>query len=100
MTTVPSAVPSEATQPALSEPARLVNVFFAPSRTFQNLKRRSSWWVPWLILSVFSLLATIAVSQKIGFERITRQQIEHSGRAQQFETIKTTLKMRRRSLEQ
>ncbi len=39
----------------LSEPARILNTFIAPSKTFTDLQRKSSWWAPWLLISIVSI---------------------------------------------
>ena len=64
--------------PGLSEPQRLVNTFIAPSKTFEDLKRNASWWVPWLIMSVFTLAAAFVMTQKIDFPRLAQQRMEQS----------------------
>jgi hypothetical protein len=55
--------------PALSQVERITNVFFAPSQTFADLKRNASWWAPWLLVGVSSVLLAFSVQQKIGFEQ-------------------------------
>lgn len=82
-----SALPQEPTQPALSEPARLIKTFTAPSETFADVKRRGGWWAPWLLVAIVSVAALVFAGQKIGYENITRQSIEHSSRAAQFDNL-------------
>ncbi|HEY6308154.1 MAG TPA: YIP1 family protein [Candidatus Angelobacter sp.] len=72
----------EPEQPGLSEPARLINVFIAPRKTFEDLKRNSSWWAPWLLGAIIALAFGVVVAQKIDMVRLTRQQIEQSRLAQ------------------
>jgi len=71
MSTTPGAVPSE----PLSEPARIINAFVAPTKTFADLKRVSRWWVPFVIISLSSYALVFAVAQKIGFEQVTMNQM-------------------------
>ncbi|HET8888364.1 MAG TPA: YIP1 family protein [Candidatus Angelobacter sp.] len=78
---VPPTAP-EPTGPGLSEPQRLVNVFIAPSKTFADLKRNPSWWVPWLISAVFTLIFSVIAVQKIDMARFVQEQIDRSPRAQ------------------
>ncbi len=68
--------------PGLSEPQRLVNVFIAPQKTFEDLKRNPSWWVPFVISAVFGLLFGIVVVQKVDMRQFTQQQIDKSPLAQ------------------
>jgi hypothetical protein len=73
--------------PPLSEGARIVNTFIAPSKTFTDLRRNSSWWGPWLLISIFSMLFIYAMGRQIGFDQISRNQVAHSSRADQFEKL-------------
>jgi hypothetical protein len=81
-----SAVTPEA-QPPLSEGARLANVFFAPSKTFTDIRRNASWWVPWLIISLLSIGFMYTIGQKIGYEDLARKTIMTSKAADQFEGL-------------
>jgi hypothetical protein len=85
---VPPASPASAQEfPPLSEGARIVNTFIAPSKTFTDLRRNASWWGPWLLIAIFSLLFVYAMGRQIGFEQISRNQIAHSSRADQFDKL-------------
>jgi hypothetical protein len=72
----------EPEQPRLSEPARLINVFMAPRKTFEDLKRNSSWWVPWLVSAVFSILFAVVAVQKLDMRHLVQQRIDQSPSAQ------------------
>lgn len=80
--TAPVPPTAEPPQSGLSEPARLINTFVAPRKTFEDLQRNSSWWVPWLITTLFGILFSVIAVQKIDMVRFTRQQIEQSKLAQ------------------
>jgi hypothetical protein len=85
---VPPASPAPKPEPApLSEGARIINTFIAPSKTFTDLRRSASWWAPWLLISIFSVAFMYVVSKQIGFEQVTRNQIAHSSRADQFDRL-------------
>ena len=77
-----SPVDPESTGPGLSEPQRLVNAFIAPRKTFEDLKRNPSWWVPWLIAAIFSIIFGAVAVQKMDIPRFLQQQIEKSPSAQ------------------
>jgi hypothetical protein len=82
-----SATPAAAAAP-LSEPARIVNTFVAPSKTFTDLRRVSRWWSPWLVLAVFSYLFIAAAAKQVGFEQITQNQMRLAPkRAEQIEKL-------------
>lgn len=79
----PAPLVTEPTGPGLTEPQRLVNTFIAPSKTFDDIRRNASWWVPWLISAIFGLGFGIVAAQKIDMTRFVQQQIEKSPSAQQ-----------------
>lgn len=62
-------VPQEAVT-GLSEGARLVDTIVAPSKTFNDLRRSSAWWGPFLIMVAVTLLFTVATQQKVGWEQV------------------------------
>jgi|SRR5271166_2183726 len=65
---VPSLSPQD---PApLSEAQRLVDTFVAPSKTFTDLRRNASWWGPFLIIAIVSVMFGYVVDQKVGFRKV------------------------------
>jgi Yip1 domain len=74
-------------EPALSEGARIIDTFIAPSKTFNDVRRNASWWAPWLLISVVTLLFVYAMDRQIGFEQITKNSIAQSSQAEQFEKL-------------
>ncbi|HWX92222.1 MAG TPA: YIP1 family protein [Terriglobales bacterium] len=81
MTSAPVTPTPETT--ALSEPARIIDTFIAPSKTFTDIRRSAAWWGPFLITVILSLVFVYAVDTKIGFRKVTENQIERSPRASQ-----------------
>jgi hypothetical protein len=74
----------------LSQAARVTNMFFAPSSTFNDLRRSASWWVPWLLISVVSLMFVYAMDRQVGFEQISRNEIARNPKAaEQFDKLST-----------
>jgi hypothetical protein len=71
----------------LSEGARIVNTFIAPSKTFTDLRRNASWWGPWLLISIFALVFIYSMGRQIGFDQISRNEIANSPRADQFDKL-------------
>lgn len=71
----------------LSEGARIINTFIAPSKTFTDLRRNASWWAPWLLIAAVSLLFVYAIGKQVGFEQVSKNQIAHSSRADQFDKL-------------
>jgi hypothetical protein len=62
--------------PPLSEGARIVNTFIAPSKTFTDLRRNASWWAPFLLMVVVSTIFVYTAGQKIGFRKIMENQMQ------------------------
>src|SRR5208283_1727287 len=86
---LPPASPSVSSpEPApLSEGARIINTFIAPSKTFTDLRRNASWWGPWLVICIFALLFIYTMDRQIGFDQISRNEVAHSARADQFDKL-------------
>lgn len=82
---VPGIAPESA---PLSQGARVVNTFIAPSKTFNDLRRSASWWLPWLLISIFALLFIHSVGRYVGWEQISKNAIAQSPRqSDQFEKL-------------
>jgi len=77
---VPSA-PIPAPAP-LSEGARIINTFIAPSKTFTDLRRSASWWAPFLLMIVVSSAFVYTAGQKIGFRKIMENQMQTQPKTQ------------------
>jgi hypothetical protein len=88
-TNLPTSGPIAAPELApLSEAARIVDTFVAPSKTFTDLRRSASWWVPFLLLSLVTLGFFYVVGQKIGYRRVVENQIQSSPKtARQMEQL-------------
>jgi Yip1-like protein len=59
----------------LTEVERVVDTFIAPSKTFTDIRRNTSWWVPWLLMSVFGLAMVFVVDKKVGLDTASENQI-------------------------
>lgn len=66
----------------LSEGARIVNTFIAPSKTFTDLRRNASWWAPFLLMVAISTVFVYTAGQKIGFRKIMENQMQSQPKAQ------------------
>jgi hypothetical protein len=72
----------------LSEAARIIDTFIAPSKTFTDLRRSASWWAPWILISIFSLIFAYSVQRQVTFDQITRNEIARSPAASdQFDKL-------------
>jgi Yip1 domain len=77
-------VPEQPVEPGLSEPARIINTYIAPSKTFKDIHRNASWWVPLLLVSIFSIAFFILIDKKVGFDEVARHMMESNSRVQQM----------------
>src|SRR5215469_4765181 len=64
--------------PALSQAERVIDTFIAPSKTFTDIRRSSSWWLPWLIGAIVGLALVYIVDKKVGMDKVTENQIQLS----------------------
>ena len=71
----------------MSEPARILNTFIAPSKTFSDLSRNASWWGPYLLLALATFFFVMTMDRQIGFEQISKNEIAKSSRAEQFDKL-------------
>lgn len=65
----------------LSQVERLVNTFISPSKTFQDILRNTSWWLPFLLIAVLALSSTYVVDKQVGFDRVSENQVRQSPKA-------------------
>jgi hypothetical protein len=84
---LPASPAPEPQSAPLSQGARILNTFIAPSKTFTDLRRSASWWAPWLLIAVGAALFAFAMGKQIGFEQISKNAVEHSKRADQFDKL-------------
>ena len=76
-TTTPT--PDPAAQPAsapLSEMQRMLYVFSAPSKTFTDIRRKASWFAPFILLAIMSYALVGAVSAKVGWDQVNDNQLK------------------------
>ena len=69
-----SAIPPQETAP-LSQVQRVINTFIAPSKTFTDLRRSASWWLPFLIGGIVYVMFIYVVDQKVGFRKVVENQL-------------------------
>ena len=69
--------------PALSQVERVVDTFIAPSKTFTDVLRSTSWWLPFLILVVLSYLLAFGIAQKVGWTQLAQNEIHSNPKAEE-----------------
>lgn len=79
----PAASPELNVPPPQQSPVmRVVNVFVSPTKAFVGLERNaSSWWLPFLLLIVVSYAYVGLMDKKIGFDKVSENQIKLNQKA-------------------
>ncbi len=73
----------------LSQIQRVTNIFSAPSKTFDDIKRGNrSWWMPWLIMAIVGYLFFAAVATKVGMQTVVDNQMKLMSESQQEQMAK------------
>jgi cell division protein FtsB len=68
----------------LSQWQRVANIFSAPSKTFEDIKRGNrSWWLPLIIIAVVGYILFAAVALKIGVQQVVDNQIRLDPKAEE-----------------
>jgi len=60
----------------MSEPSRLVGVFFETTKTFEDIAARPRFWAPMILVMLVGLAVVTMFTQRVGWERMARQQME------------------------
>ena len=71
-------VPAPPAPTGLSQIERVVDAFIAPSKTFADILRSSSSWLPILLLLLSTVCTGFIVDRQVGFERVYENQMQMS----------------------
>ena len=66
----------------LSQVERVLDTFVAPSKTFTDILRSTSWWLPFLLAVVVSVGMAFTIDKQVGFDRVVENQIQASQKQQ------------------
>jgi Yip1 domain len=80
---MPDTVANAEVSAPLSEVERVIDTFIAPSKTFNDILRSGSWWLPWLLGALVTLGFSAAIQQKIGWDKTYSNILQHSSESQQ-----------------
>jgi hypothetical protein len=68
----------------LTQLQRVTNIFSAPSKTFEDIKRgNKSWWMPFVIFTLVGYIFFAVVSMKIGMQQVVDNQIHMDPKAEE-----------------
>ncbi len=60
----------------LTQGQRVADIFSAPSKTFEDIKRgNKSWWLPFILMVILGYIFFAVVSTKIGMQQVVNNQI-------------------------
>lgn len=76
-------VNGQETGPGLSQVERVVDTFIAPSKTFHDILRSRSWWLPFILMAIVSLCVTFTVTRQVGWGQVVENQIQASPKQQE-----------------
>lgn len=62
----------------LSQVERVVDTFIAPTKTFTDILRSTSWWLPFLLLVLVTLGSTLTIEKQVGWERVAENQVHQN----------------------
>ncbi len=84
--------------PRLTQMQRVINVFSAPSKTFEDIKRgNKSWWMPWLIMAIVGYALFAVVTTKITMQTVVDNQMHQMSESQQEQLAKASPEQREMS---
>jgi hypothetical protein len=67
----------------LSQVARVVDTFIAPSKTFTDILRSANCWLPILIMVVLTIGWSYSIDKTVGYNAVTQVQIEKRAGAEE-----------------
>jgi hypothetical protein len=67
----------------LNQMERVVDTFVAPTATFKDILRSTSWWLPFVLLLVSSIGTGVVVERQVGFEQVYQNQVRMSPKTQE-----------------
>ena len=71
MSSIPVSTVSEVPAgPGLTQVQRVIYTFTAPSKTFNDIRRNSSWWLPLLITVATGLILWMAITTKVTWSQV------------------------------
>ncbi len=76
--TATGAIAGAVSSQGLGQVERVVDAFMAPTKTFTDILRSASWWLPFVLMVVFSCASNYTVAKQVGFERVYENQLHNA----------------------
>ena len=80
------AAPGLGTDPStsgLSQVERVVDAYVEPSKTFTDIRRSSSWWLPFLLAVIVGYIFVFAIQHEIGWQKVAESTVQNNAQMQQ-----------------
>lgn len=87
LTPVPNSTSYATASAGLSQIERVVDTYVAPTKTFMDIRRNASWWMPFLIGVIVSYMFAFALQREVGFQKVAENSMQ--GNAQMQEQMST-----------
>jgi hypothetical protein len=72
------AVPATSSGPALTQVQRVIQTFTSPTKTFLDIKRSTSWWLPFVLSAIFGYALFAAITVKVTWPQVAENNIKMS----------------------
>lgn len=83
LTSVPNPHADTIAPNGLGQIGRVVNAYVAPAKTFADIRRSASWWLPFLLGVVVAYLFTFAVQREVGFQKVAENSMQSNVQMQE-----------------
>jgi hypothetical protein len=72
---------AELENPGLTQIQRILYTFTAPSKTFADILRNTSWWLPFLLSVVLSYAFIFTMQSRVGWDKLTENAMKQNPKA-------------------
>ncbi|HUA16364.1 MAG TPA: YIP1 family protein [Verrucomicrobiae bacterium] len=79
---LPASPPPTPQPTPLSQVARIVDTFIAPSKIFTDLRRSAQWWLPFLLMLIAGWSLVYVAEQRIGTQRMMENDLQTRPKAE------------------
>src|ERR1700682_1682021 len=74
--------------PGLTQAQRVIYTFTAPSKTFTDIKRNTSWWLPFLLTAICGYILFAAITTKVTWTQVAENNLKmNTKQAEQLDKL-------------
>lgn len=74
---------TQVAEPAgLSQIERVVDTYVEPNKTFRDIRRSTSWWLPYVLMAIVGVGFAYSVDRVVGFDKVAEANIARNASAQ------------------